>query len=241
MPDDPVPADVAAVIARKSVFVFDWDGTLFDSMAAKVGTFGRVVAAALSRHGRAVPVADVEALYVRHSGLPRAEIFAIAATDAGIAFSDTTIQAMSEDLYALNHDVLARAPLFDDGVRLLDAVLARGLSAFISSSVPQAELDHFVGLKLPPAIRRRLGGVFGSRSGFGKGPGHLSAVLKACACKPEDILVIGDDTADDRLSAAAGIDCIVIDRDRHSADKVRSAVYSLDTIEKCLIHRASVR
>jgi len=228
------PSEIADTVARKNVFVFDWDGTLFDSMAIKYRTFAEAVSKSMTSFGYALPPDEIRQIYCRNSGLPRAVIMGKVAAHFGIDVSATQLQTISDCLSELNRAALIHARLHSDGVSLLDAALVRGISVFISSSVPQKELAYFVDLKLSTPARSSLAGILGSGSGFEKGPRHIEHIRKSCSCDPKDVLVIGDDVADDELSRAAGVDCIVVDRDRRLTEKVRISVSSLGEIEKCL-------
>jgi len=221
------PPDLGALTAGKQLFVFDWDGTLFDSMEAKTRSFAGVVTETFTRMGHPLPEPEAARLYRHLSGRPRAEIFLLMAKEVGLTLSSADMKAMSDRLFTLNRQHLAEAPLFEDGLALLETVVSRGHGAFISSSVPQAELDHFVGLKLPAHLLTALGGTFGSSPGFGKGPQHIGEIRSRRPTPISAILVVGDDVADDTLALATGVDCIVVDRDDRLGGQVRCRVPSL--------------
>ncbi len=206
---------VLPAIAQKKVFVFDWDGTLFDSMAAKTVSFATVVSAWLARNGEAMTVPEVAHRYRLYSGEPRRTIFRTIARDAGTHASDADCEAMSEELFARNRATLEAASLFEDALPCLDDLLARNKTVCLSSSVPQAELAHFVERKLPARLRRRLAAVLGSQPELAKGVGHLGAIRVATGAPAPEVVVIGDDMADRNLSTAAGIDSVLVDRDGH--------------------------
>lgn len=199
-------------LAARTVFVLDWDGTLFDSMAIKLESFAHVVSTRLRSLGAGVAPEEAKAIYQGHSGKPRRELFTIVAHTHGIQLKDTDMDSMSEQLTELNHAVLAGAHLFDDTIPLLERLLLLGRTPYVSSSVPQVELDHFTSLKLPSELLASLGGVFGSQSGFGKGPQHLSRIMEIESRSAANLIMIGDDEADFSLSTAAGVDCILVNR-----------------------------
>jgi phosphoglycolate phosphatase-like HAD superfamily hydrolase len=203
-------------VSCRKVFVLDWDGTLFDSMAVKLRSFSQVASEYLAQGGAELSVEAAAELYRTHSGRPRREIFAIVARSCGVELSETDLGIMSDRLTSLNYKLLADAAMFDDGLALLACLAAHGKVACISSSVPQNELDHFVALKVPPDLRYGFRSVFGSRPGFGKGPAHLKRLMEDTRVSAERVLVIGDDEADHELSAKAGVDCIVVNRDNRS-------------------------
>ncbi len=158
---------------------------------------------------------DVAQLYRRHSGEPRRVIFQKIAHGAGLGVRDADFDAMSEALFERNRAALDGAALFADALPCLEALLARNKSLCLSSSVPQAELSYFVERKVPAGIRKHFVEVLGSQPELAKGRGHLTRIGRATGAAPDGMLVVGDDVADRELSAAAGIDSILVDRDGH--------------------------
>lgn len=204
---------------KKRAFVFDWDGTIFDSMTAKHRSFSAVVSEYFEELGNPVDPDFVAAIYREHSGKPRAEIFLEAAKAAVLTLDQSDVDEMSKRLFLLNQSALAEANIFPDAYRFLSVLADRGVGLFISSSVPQAELDYFVRLALPENLRLRFSGVFGSREGCSKGREHM-ALISACAGVPLDmVIVVGDDEADYILSQAAGVSCVLVDRDGRWFDR----------------------
>jgi phosphoglycolate phosphatase-like HAD superfamily hydrolase len=206
---------VLPAIAQKKVFVFDWDGTLFDSMAAKTVSFAAVVSEWLTRNGAALAAPEVARLYRLYSGEPRHAIFRKIARDAGTLASDEDCETMSQTLFARNCTALENATLFDDVLPCLEGLLKRNRSLCVSSSVPQAELSHFVEHKLPAPLRSRLTAILGSQPKLSKGPGHLGAIAVTTGAAAQEMIMIGDDLADRDLSVEAGIDSVLVDRDGH--------------------------
>lgn len=217
-------------IRSKSVFVFDWDGTLFDSMEGKTSSFSSVVSTCFAEYGKSLQPDLVAAIYRDHSGKPRSEIFIEAAKVAGLQLEQANLDEMSERLFVYNRTILGKANLFPDARRLLDTLADLSVEIFISSSVPQAELDHFVSLILPDSLRSRFSGVLGSSNGCSKGREHL-AVIEAHAPTPrKDIVVIGDDEADYTLSKTAGVDCVLVDREDRFDGRFPNIVKNLDEL-----------
>jgi len=211
MLDKRLPSD----LRHKLVFIFDWDGTLFDSMAAKTVSFAGVVRDWLSGRGVSMTLQDVAQLYRRYSGEPRRAIFQKIAHGAGLDVSPADFDAMSEALFERNRAALDGAPLFDDALPCLEALLKRDRALCLSSSVPQAELSYFVERKMPASLRACFVEVLGSQPDLAKGRGHLARIGAATGAAPAGMLVVGDDIADRELSAEAGIDSILVDRDGH--------------------------
>jgi phosphoglycolate phosphatase-like HAD superfamily hydrolase len=196
----------------KSIFVFDWDGTLFDSMSAKTRAFGLVLSNFLTARGRPTSAQDVAAHYRALSGRPRQEIFDLVAANAGLPITELEKDGLSKAIFERNLTGLAEASLFDDTLPCLERLFQAGYRVFISSSVPQSELDYFVDAKLPVKIRRQFAGVLGSSLRFGKGPEHIFHISNGDRDAKDAMLVIGDDFADYALSREAGVQCVLIDR-----------------------------
>lgn len=220
-------------VRTKKVFVFDWDGTLFDSMEGKTCSFSSVVSTYFTEHDKLIRPDLVATIYRTHSGKPRAEIFFEAAKVSGVQLEPADIDEMSERLFEYNRTILRKACLFPDARRLLDALAGRNVELFISSSVPQAELDYFVAAILPRSLRPRFSGVLGSSNGCSKGREHIAVISSQTSASRNDIVVIGDDEADYTLSNAAGVDCILVDREGRLAGCFPYIVKNLD--ELCLL------
>jgi phosphoglycolate phosphatase-like HAD superfamily hydrolase len=213
-------------IPPKEVFVFDWDGTLFDSMATKTKNFATVVVESIGpRSGLTLEQAGE--LYRKHSGKPRIDIFSLIAAERYLVLRYDEMEAMSARLSSLNKVGLADASVFADGLQFLESLINSGYRPYISSSVPSAELLYLVALKLPPGVYEKLGGVFGSSPGFSKGSGHLKKIMTDTGCEANACLMVGDDLADMELSREAGIDCLLVDREGRHAGLVPNTISTL--------------
>jgi phosphoglycolate phosphatase-like HAD superfamily hydrolase len=217
-------------LQRKSVFVFDWDGTLFDSMEGKTHSFSLVVSNYLKKKNKHIEPYSVATLYRFHSGKPRSEIFREIAKVAGLQLDQTDIDEMSKLLFEYNRTVLAKAVLFSDALRFLDSLVSRDVKLFISSSVPQTELDYFVSAVLPDSLLSQFSGVLGSSNGCSKGSDHIDIIRTQTCALRENIIVIGDDEADYVLSKAAGVTCVLVDRDGKFDDSFLNIVKNLDEL-----------
>lgn len=206
-------------INTKKVIVFDWDGTIFDSMAGKMKSFSSVLTVYFSEIGSVISSDFVADIYLRNSGKPRAKIFLEVAKQANLHLESSDIEEMSRRLFLLNRTTLAKEKIFPDALRLLKALASSDRMLYISSSVPQAELDYFVKYALPKELFSRFSGVFGSSEFCSKGLGHMARITKDSGSSMDKILVIGDDEADFILSKEAGVDCILVDRKSRFLDK----------------------
>lgn len=200
---------------NKKVFVFDWDGTIFDSMTVKRYLFEEAVSQYLMtiQHDHIIPEEEIVEIYIAHSGQPRFEIFQIISKKYGLGFTQEDFEKISKLLFEKVRRALPSMPIFKDAERFLQALMARNGLIFISSSVPQPELEFIVREKLPHEVLSHLQGIFGSLPNFTKGPKHIEKIKAMTNSPSESIIVFGDDLADYTLSKQAEVDCILLDRE----------------------------
>lgn len=186
--------------------LFDWDGTLVDSLPVKVHNAGR-----LFQQVYGLIPDRVERAYRTHSGVPRRQLFDAILGEFGLAGMDeATFQNMSADFSAMNREALTE-PGMDGVVRpgsreTLGHLLDLGCRLFVSSAADGAEVRFLADqLGMSVYFDRSGGEVLGSRTGFGKGRGHVEYICREYHLKPRSLLFIGDDLADIRLGREAGI------------------------------------
>jgi phosphoglycolate phosphatase-like HAD superfamily hydrolase len=229
-------------IHTKKVFVFDWDGTILDSMAIKQKNFSETIANQIhqiqsldNRHSLTAEIeltAEIKQIYASLSGNPRKEIFYMILDQLHIKHHLVSFQDFSFNLSLANQESLQQAKIFTDAKNLLDRLIKSRKKIFISSSTPQLELDFLVKSHLNTESLQSISSVLGSADNFTKGKNHLEYIAKQSGYGREDILVIGDDLADFELSLAAGVNCILVDRSKRFSDVPH--VHSLD----CIFHRS---
>lgn len=201
-------------INLKKIFVFDWDGTLFNSMPIKRKTFTESIYLTL-KNKRKVKV-DKEitlSTYVEFSGLPRKEIFQKVLEKFDQDFEEDLYDSFNKLLTRKNKKLLTEANLFSATIEFFIELVHKSKKIYISSSVPQEELDFLVHAKIPVSILSTISSVFGSSDGFAKGKQHFEKILEFENCSTQDILFLGDEIMDFQLSQKFGVDCIIIDRD----------------------------
>lgn len=218
-------------VNQKRAFVFDWDGTLFDSMTEKAASFAAEISFFFSELGEQISPKELVAPYKAHSGKPRTEIIRALAKIRGLTLNDSQIETISTRLSARNKTALSHARLFADANRLLHAAVDWNLTLFISSSAPEGELGYHARRALEPRLQKLFSEILGSRANFTKGPGHISFITSNYNLDLDSVLVFGDDAADYHLSEAAGVDCILVERQSGRLDgKFPNTVESLDEI-----------
>jgi phosphoglycolate phosphatase-like HAD superfamily hydrolase len=184
------------------VVLFDWDGTLVNSLDIKIHNAGKLFAQKL-----ALDPQKVEASYRRHSGVPRHQLFEAICRENGLAsLSPARFDRLSERFSEMNLAALSdpHTPglVPEETPATLRALKAHGSRMYVSSSSVEQELEllaHGLGL------RDYFDGILGSRPGFGKGPQHVAYVLEETSAGREQLVMVGDDVTDVRLGQQAGV------------------------------------
>ena len=200
-------------LASKDVYVFDWDGTILDSMNVKGENFGKALIAALGQVRSILSQQEVTTLYLELSGRSRREIFIEILRRHGIEQGDTDFADFNRNFSEMNIAAMKSVSLFADAVQFLKYLAMRKKKIFISSSVPPTELSMIVSTCIPENLFRSFSGILGSSKSFTKGAAHLQRIEKLANVAKEAIIVFGDDLADYALAYDSGVDCLLIDRD----------------------------
>jgi phosphoglycolate phosphatase-like HAD superfamily hydrolase len=215
----------------KRVFVFDWDGTILDSMRMKALNFDQAFSSVIADGTASKRVAGH---YLRLSGRPRKHIFFEILKLLEHETGKESFERFNAAFEALNKETLIHADAFADAVALLRELIRLNRRIFISSSVPQKELTALVEAILPAPIRERISSILGSEDGFSKGDGHLRWIMNETGATRDQLLVIGDDPADHELSQEAGVDCILVDRTGTMKENGNYVVSDLNLIRESL-------
>lgn len=179
------------------VLLFDWDGTLIDSMSRKVSNAGRAFGDIL----HCDPV-QVEKAYRRYSGIPRRALFASIASALGKSpLAEEEYGRLSEHFSVLNRKAVRAEQLFPNVPPTLSALSRAGFTQMVSSSATSEEVKHAV---THTGLTRYFDTILGSEDGFGKGPEHVAFVSQQYEVPPWQICMIGDEPADIQLARKAG-------------------------------------
>jgi phosphoglycolate phosphatase-like HAD superfamily hydrolase len=184
------------------IILFDWDGTLIDSLPAKVRNASR-----LFQQEFGIPPEDVTRAYRKASGIPRKQLFASICADNGLApLDDEQYQKLSQRFTEMNLASLTSAGagdlLDEETVATLCLLQAAGYPLYVSSSADPHEIRT-------GARALGLEGFFteimGSLPGFGKGAQHVAHVLEVQSARRDQLVFVGDEPTDVRLGNLAGV------------------------------------
>ncbi|OVE81653.1 hypothetical protein BVY03_03370 [bacterium K02(2017)] len=189
--------------SKIKVVVFDWDGTLFDSMGYKPLNAGKVFA---EKYG--VDSDRVTQLFKKHSGIPRKNLFQVILNNLNLDFNTKIYNELSQDFSNLNVLSAKQAGLFDEVLEILDHLKTKFV-LYVSSSSNHNELVTIVN---DVGMTSYFAGVWGSVKGFNKGKEHFDKILIEQNCTLNNLLFIGDDHADQNLAKEAGVSFIKICR-----------------------------
>jgi len=186
--------------------LFDWDGTLVNSLDIKIRNAGILF------HQRFDLSSDgVEKAYRMHSGIPRRQLFDAILADMGQPpLFDASFASLSKAFSEKNREALrdrSQADLLPSTTLLaLEILLQTGCLLFISSSADTDEIrDISKSLGLADYFISSGGEIYGSRPGFNKGIQHVEHICTSYELPVEELVFVGDDPADVRLGHAAGV------------------------------------
>src|SRR4051812_12869920 len=117
--------------------VFDWDGTLFNSMSYKRSNFVALF------EKFSIATDDLIHFHVTYSGIPRKELFnRCLEMYTGQKFSEIEYQAISEKYTMMNLESSKTTRPFEDVEPGLKLLSEKGLKLFVSSSSAHDELTN---------------------------------------------------------------------------------------------------
>ncbi|MEC8100515.1 MAG: HAD hydrolase-like protein [Pseudomonadota bacterium] len=216
-------------LKNKTIFILDWDGTIFDSMSIKIKNFGKVFKDLYDLN-----INLSEQHYIKNSGLPRYFIFEKLLKNHNIKFSQESLGFISKKLSTLNKKFLINADVFEDSLALINYLIKTNRKVCISSSLPQEELTFFFKKKLSHDIQKQIRFVLGSTSSFQKGKNHVNFLKNKFLCSKAKFIMIGDDYMDMELAKNAKIDSLYINRNKKNNNLNFNTVSSLREVIKCL-------
>jgi phosphoglycolate phosphatase-like HAD superfamily hydrolase len=214
----------------KKVFVFDWDGTLFDSMETKRDNF---VSSLSQAYGRGVEDENkVREMYIELSGKPRHELFFDLSEQLNLNPTENVFSIFNNRFNNLNTLNLISAKLFSDAESFIRAINENKKQIFISSSVPEDELLVITNAILNGTYINMFDAIMGTTNSHQKGVTHIRDICEIACCEKMEIQYFGDDFEDYRLSQQAGVDCVIIDREKRHSKLDIPKINSFNDIEE---------
>ncbi|KAB2838978.1 HAD family hydrolase [bacterium] len=184
MPDSP---------HKKSVCVFDFDGTLVDSMGGFADLAAQLIAEAYE-----MPREEAREAYLRTSGLPFfQQLEVLFPGDVRNAATAAAFEARKQE------DYFGR-PFFADVPTAIAGLQERGLRAVVSSNNGQELVEAYLERRSKP----RFDLVLGFKKGFAKGKAHFERVLAHFGLKASEMLFVGDSLHDARQALEFGVDFV---------------------------------
>lgn len=182
------------------VIGFDWDGTLVDSMSIKPQSFAQAVIefypALIDKRN------ELEKLYLAKRGNPRTYQLGLVQKKYNlVALSNEGICRWSNLFTSLYKD--KKPSLFDDTIRTLEELKSRKYKLFLSSSVPQDELEEML---TSYTLEGYFNIVLGARkkTRFRKGVSHLTCVANYYEVPLRRLAFVGDGPTDVKMANKAG-------------------------------------
>lgn len=175
----------------RPVVVFDYDGTLVDTFAAKQAAYARAAAETLGLGAELRPL--LEASYARTSGASRFAQLAATAAEVGRTVDDAQREEFSRRFSAYNAEFAEAMPEFPSVRRVL-ASLAVRFDLVLTSGMPQDLLLH-------DAARRGLAAHFVRVDGGDK----RHAIKRLLAEGRQVVMLVGDTAHDEAVAAECGV------------------------------------
>lgn len=174
---------------RPAVVVFDFDGTLVNSMEAFADVAARVMP---RRHP--VDAATARRLYLETSGLPFFQQL------EALFPGDPANAATAEEFEKAKLEGYFDEPLYEDAAETIDHLRRQGIRVAVSSNNFQGLVERFIG---QAGIAFDL--VLGFREGFAKGADHFRHIEETMGVDRAAITFVGDSLKDGERAAGYGV------------------------------------
>lgn len=208
-------------MARTKAYLFDFDGTLVDTMSG----FADIAARVINQFNPEISVETARKRYLETSGNPFFQQLEIitpgdpANKEKAKIFEDTKIEGFFNSRFT------------SDVRETIDRLRAEGSIAGIASNNFQELIDRFVeNEKLDFDI------ILGFRKGFEKGPAHFDFVREKFNLQKDEITFVGDSLKDAEKAFAYGLKFVGICGTFRRDDflKIRDDIVTIDNIKELL-------
>ncbi len=173
-----------------NTLVFDWDGTIFNSMKYKKLNIIKSL-----QNFTNIESKKIIELHKKYSGIPRRHLIEkIYFESQGIILEDETYNKISKFYTKMNIESSKNATIFPDALRLIQKIKKiNKIKIYISSSASREEIEY-------SAKKNEIACYFiellGSENEFTKGKTHFDYILKKENIGKENLVFIGDDYHD---------------------------------------------
>ena len=186
----------------KWIIVFDWDGTLIESLPLKIRNAGR-----LFEETFGVASDAVEAAYRVHSGIPRRQLFDAICADSGLpVLDDAQYETLSAAFTARNRQIISELQVETVAISTLGTLVGKGYPLYVSTS---ATPDEVRTVSKALNVDHYFDEILGSQDSFTKGPVHIDYILSQHPVEKQQIWFVGDEPNDVVLGKQAGVRTVV--------------------------------
>lgn len=177
---------------KKKVVVFDFDGTIVNSMDA----FADIAADVMPKH-LPIDAATARRRYLETSGIPFFEQLEV------MFPAHPANKKVAEEFERIKVKGYFSRPVYGDAKETLEHLKKSGVKVAVSSNNFQELVEKFVG---QADISFDI--VLGFKPNFAKGADHFAHILKRTGCSRDEMTFVGDSLKDGERAAEFGVDFI---------------------------------
>jgi len=194
--------------------IFDWDGTLSNSMPAVLKLYSGL---ARKYFGVDEGTAKSNFLSNQGAGLRSHLIRLLASTNREI--SEEELSNLTQTFAKLFHEKIMAAPLFNEVPQVLHELKQNGYNLCVSSGMLEEQLIQVVTSK---GVERYFTFILGTRNSFHKGFPHFDFISRKLSIEPNQMVFVGDGDYD--MSVGREYGCFTVGRiDQIDAETLLSA------------------
>ncbi|MCP4134081.1 MAG: HAD hydrolase-like protein [bacterium] len=208
-------------MGRQKAYLFDFDGTLVDTM----GGFADIAARVINEYHPNISFHEARAKYLETSGAPFFQQLEI------IVPGDPTNKKKAEIFESTKIEGFLNARFTEEVKNTLRELRSRGAVIGVASNNFQELIDEFVSKD-----DLEFDVVLGFRDGFEKGKDHFDFVLKKYSLTKEDLTFVGDSLKDAEKAFGYGIKFVGICGTfrREDFQKVEKDIVTIESMKELL-------